>query len=230
MSDQHRLDVWVIKANRIYRNVPYAVVADRIQQGRLLPDDKVSTAGTNDWRRMADDPLLSPYLPRPVPHRADDRAEALEPVEVDFSWKSPQEEEQDDPDMIPLIDISLVLLIFFVMTAGSLIGASVVETPAAENARVRSINPKETVAVSVSMLNNQVRYFIEDEGERALTQQELLGILSQKMKEGTVVDAVVKANPWLPYETVRDLLAAMERIGIKRIQAGVRDKRADEEK
>ena len=33
------LDVWIIESNTVYREVPFTVVADWIQQGRLLEDD-----------------------------------------------------------------------------------------------------------------------------------------------------------------------------------------------
>ena len=38
-------------------------------------------------------------------------------VEFDDGWGRPHGDEDDDVDMIPLIDISLVLLIYFMMTS-----------------------------------------------------------------------------------------------------------------
>ncbi len=110
------LDVWLVDANTVYRDVPYTVVTDWVQQGRLLTDDRVRPQGTTDWLKIGDVAILAAYLPRPVP-QAEDRAEALEPVESGMSWRNRPEEEDEDVDMIPLIDVSLVLLIFFMITA-----------------------------------------------------------------------------------------------------------------
>jgi biopolymer transport protein ExbD len=230
MAERRRLDVWVVKLNRVFRNVPFTTVAERLQQGRLRPDDRVREAGTNDWHRLEQDPLLFAYLPRPEPFRADDQAEAMEAIELGLTVTKRSDTEEDDPDMIPLIDISLVLLIFFMMTAGSLITASPVETPPAESARVRVIKPKETITVSMSMANDRVHYFLGDGAEQEMSEPELLDAVSAKLREGTVVEAVVKANPWIPYERVQQLLIGLESRGVKQIQAGVREKRIEEDR
>jgi biopolymer transport protein ExbD len=135
MADKKRLlDVWVIELNTVYREVPYAVVTDWLQQGRLLADDKVRPAGGAAWHTVGKIAALTPYLPQPEPFRAEDQAEALAAVETGLEWKRPDEEEDDDVDMIPLIDISLVLLIFFMMTASVSSGFfSNIKTPGARH-------------------------------------------------------------------------------------------------
>jgi biopolymer transport protein ExbD len=118
MADKRRfLDVWIIEANTVYKEVPFTVVTDWIQQGRLLEDDMLKPSGTKEWQRIGGSADFSPYLPRALPQRVDDKAEALEPVEIGFSWKRPREDEDEEVDMIPLIDVTLVLLIFFMITA-----------------------------------------------------------------------------------------------------------------
>jgi biopolymer transport protein ExbD len=109
-------------------------VSDWIQQGRLLPEDRARPAGKGSWYALSAIPALAPYFPRPEPHRAEDQAEALERVEVGFSWKRRHRSEEDDPDMIPLIDVSLVLLVFFMMTAAIQTGLfSPIDTPQARH-------------------------------------------------------------------------------------------------
>src|SRR5262245_18873215 len=136
MADKRRaLDVWVVETGTVYREVPFTVVTDWIQQGRLLPDDKARPAGKGGWYRLADIPAFAVYLPKPEPFRAEDQAEALEPVEAELpSRRHRRDYEEDDPDMIPLIDISLVLLIFFIMTAVVQVGIfSPIATPPAKH-------------------------------------------------------------------------------------------------
>jgi biopolymer transport protein ExbD len=133
-TKQRQLDVWIVEMNTVYREVPFVVVTDWLQQGRLLGDDCVRLTGSKKWHTIKAVPALGPYVPKAEPQRAEDRAEALEPVELGLDWHRAGEEEDDDVDMIPLIDISLVLLIFFMMTAS--VGSemfSAIATPAAEH-------------------------------------------------------------------------------------------------
>jgi biopolymer transport protein ExbD len=136
MAEKRReLDVWILQTNTVYRKVPYTVITDWIQEGRLLAEDRVRAAGTEKWHQLGKVPALAAFLPRAEPFRAEDKAEALEPVEVGVQWHTGRRgDDDDDVDMIPLIDISLVLLIFFMMTATVATGLlSPIQTPAAKN-------------------------------------------------------------------------------------------------
>jgi biopolymer transport protein ExbD len=134
MAEKRReLDVWIVQTNSVYRRVPYSVVTDWIQEGRLLAEDKVRAAGGDKWHLLGNVPALAAFLPQAEPHPIEDRAEALEPVEAGFDWTAGRpEDEEGDVDMIPLIDVSLVLLIFFMMTAAISSGIlSPIKTPGA---------------------------------------------------------------------------------------------------
>jgi biopolymer transport protein ExbD len=129
-TKQRVLDVWILESNTVYRLVPFTVVTDWIQQGRLLADDRVRPVGKEAWYPIGKVAALAAYLPRTEPLRVEDQAEALAPVELDVQLPKTVEAEDDEVDMIPLIDVSLVLLIFFVMTAAVQTGMiSPVNTP-----------------------------------------------------------------------------------------------------
>jgi hypothetical protein len=135
MADKKRLlDVWIVEINQVYREVPFSVVTDWLQQGRLLAEDRVRLAGGTQWHVVDKVPGLVPFLPKAEPLAAEDRAEALEPVDLGFAPTRRVEDEDEDVDMIPLIDISLVLLIFFMMTATVSSGfLSTINTPGAKH-------------------------------------------------------------------------------------------------
>lgn len=152
-------DVWFVAADTVYKGVPYSVVADWTQEGRLAPADKVRPAGTTvPWLTVSDHELLSDYLPRPTAAKVvpaspkpaapveeiavaevlgealaasaaaavpDEHAELPEPEPP----RKVRAEEDDEVDMIPLIDISMVLLVFFIMmrAAGALAPVEVPE-------------------------------------------------------------------------------------------------------
>src|SRR6266478_3979856 len=123
-------DIWIVESNTVYREVPFTVVTDWLQQGRLLTSDKAKPSGTGDWRELGQLPDMAAFLPQREAHRAEDVAEALEPVELEMSWRRPVGDDDQDVDMIPLIDVSLVLLIFFMMT--STVGALAPNIPMPE--------------------------------------------------------------------------------------------------
>src|SRR5436190_16687172 len=134
MTEKRRfIDVWLVESNTVYKEVPFAVVTDWVQQGRVLETDMWKPSGTANWFPFGGKNDFAPYFPQPEPDRTEDQAEALEPVHVEFTYKRPREEEDDEVDMIPLIDVSLVLLVFFMLSATTAGMAAFVRTPDVEN-------------------------------------------------------------------------------------------------
>jgi biopolymer transport protein ExbD len=137
MAEKRRfLDVWLVEPNTVYREVPFAVVTDWVEQSRLVPDDMIRPSGTAQWFRVGDSPDFKPYVPQADTYQIEDESEALESVNMDFTFKKRGDEEDDDVDMIPLIDVSLVLLVFFMLTATTAVALSGIITPAAVNGLV----------------------------------------------------------------------------------------------
>ena len=55
MADKREvLDVWIVESNTVYKEVPFSVVSDWVQQGRLLEDDKLNSSGKKEWARVGD--------------------------------------------------------------------------------------------------------------------------------------------------------------------------------
>src|ERR1051326_458311 len=147
-------DVWLAQGKTVYRDVPYEVVTDWLQQGRLLGDDRIRPAKTEEWFQIDKVPAFAAYIPRIDPLRTDEKAEALEPLETAFAWgKKGGEEEEGDPDMIPLIDVSLELLIFFMMTSSvsAVISSIAVPEIKKEYAELTPESPR-TISVQIALL------------------------------------------------------------------------------
>lgn len=235
MAEKRKLlDVWILETKTVYRDVPYNVVTDWVQEGRLLESDMLRPSGTQDWLPLASMPELAVYLPKPDLYRAEDKAEALEPVEVDFSWKQPSPEEEGDVDMIPLIDVSLVLLLFFMMTA-SVVAPGLVNTPEtrygnqmASDQRMLSINITKAIdGTPLYALAQGDQVPTKEDSE--LSEAQLLQHLDQRLKaEPEPVDVNVKADRDLLYEVVKQLVVALEiRRGqhlIRRVYTGVSER------
>src|SRR5947209_1875871 len=103
---QNYFDVWITETNTGYRKVPFSVVTDWLQQGRLLAEDMVCVAGTNKFVPLGEVSAFAAYLPKAELYRVEDKAEALEPVHADYAWTRVRHDEEEDVDMIPLIDVS----------------------------------------------------------------------------------------------------------------------------
>jgi len=238
MADKRRfLDVWIVDRNMVYREVPYTVITDWVQQSRLLADDKVRPSGTVEWQPLGSLPAFAVYLPKVEPFRAEDEAEALEPVQIDFSWKPGRGEADDDVDMIPLIDISLVLLIFFMMTATVGAGVnSLIRTPTVEYKHLL-VKP-EMIWIGINNAEKGPVYAI-GKGETGtedlitdLKENEVLQHLNAKIKN-QLVDVRVAADSELPYEVVKKMAVELEKrrpkdikatAGVRKIYAEVREK------
>jgi biopolymer transport protein ExbD len=210
------LDVWIVESNTVYKEVPFTVVIDWVQQGRLLEDDKMKPTGTKEWQRLGDSPDFTPYLPQADPGRPEDEAEAMEPVVLDFEFKKPHFEEDDDVDMIPLIDVSLVLLVFFMLTASAAGAIAFVETPETENGEVVTdsnslrvdINRDPTDHSPVFALGVGVRPATKEDSD--LTAAELLEHLRTRLNRTKgEVELVINAHKDLPAKFARDLLVSL---------------------
>ncbi|AWM37920.1 Biopolymer transport protein ExbD/TolR [Gemmata obscuriglobus] len=173
-------DVWFVTANTVYKAVPYNVVADWTAQGRLGRTDKVRPAGTEvPWVSVGKHELLADYVARPSPATAVPASPAAaparhqEPDAADAPAERPNEavelpdpeprgrvrrpEDDDEVDMIPLIDISMVLLVFFIMIQAS--GAlAPIDVPEMKYAGQLTGDP-DAVTITVDKLNAESVYY-----------------------------------------------------------------------
>lgn len=234
------LDVWLTDGNVVYKEVPFTVVIDWIQQGRLLEEDQVKPAGTEKWFKIASSKALAAYLPKPAPFAAEDRAEALEPVDVDFSYKRPHEEGEDDPDMIPLIDVSLVLLVFFMMTATVIVTSNNLQVPDIRYPGMLD-NPSYTMWIGIERVvgedgRDRPPKFSYGVGtspappeNQGLTEAEVVQKLGDALRQrNELIDLRIAADKQLPAEVVMSLTAVLENLRpsyIRNIRAEVNEKK-----
>jgi biopolymer transport protein ExbD len=240
-------DVWFVSANTVYKGVPYNVVADWVQQGRLAPADMVRPAGTSvAWGKVQDNEFLSDYIPRPTAAKAvradsppatvavaSPGSEALveavevteeaagETVELPDPEPPPRRthaDEDDDVDMIPLIDVSMVLLVFFIIirAAGAL---APVDVPEMRYAGELSADP-EAITINIDKLNeNDVYYSVRKGQESPTPEHDKLETPEYAMR---AVDELLQSalrppevrvacRKDLPRERVRELVPELEK-------------------
>jgi biopolymer transport protein ExbD len=209
------LDVWIVESNTVYREVPYTVVTDWVQQGRLLEDDRLKPSGSAQWIRLGDTNAFASFLPKVEPFRVEDQAEALEPVQVDFTWKRRRSDEDDDVDMIPLIDISLVLLIFFMMTAAVGGAGTLIATPQAQY-KLLSSDP-EIIWVGITLdKDKQPEYTMGKgeggQGESFASRDELIKAMEKMLQEPRQPTKIsIRGDHRVPFDVVRDMTVQLGR-------------------
>jgi biopolymer transport protein ExbD len=115
--------------------------------------------------------------------------------------------------MIPLIDISMVLLVFFMMTAQELLTASPIPSPTAANCLAIS----NTGVLHIGMGDapgGKIEYFLKQDYKTPLTEQNALKIIEDDFRvvARSQIKVIITASGKLPYERVQDLTLALERM------------------
>jgi biopolymer transport protein ExbD len=211
-------NVWLVQPNTVYRGVPYTVVCDWIQEGRLLGRDCVRTPGAPAWEYLDAHPLFTPYFGGNGLPTAQDAAEALEPIEIDFGPKKPPEEEDDEVDMIPLIDISMVLLVFFMMTAQNLMTQAPFKIPTVQMSEIADQKGNVVISVRVDPDDPEKRkivYHFKENITDKFTEQEVLDkVKAEKAERGTNLKILLQVETTIAFERVQSLMMGLESMGL----------------
>lgn len=230
-----QFDVWLVRANRVYQAVPYEVVADWLQQGRVTATDRARVDGTEPWQDVSAVPGLAVYLPQRSPLPVDDGAEALEPVELGIVIRHRRGDDDDDVDMVPLIDISLVLLIFFMMTATVAVAGSRVIVPESQYAMLISGPSMLSIGMDLGPDGQPVYSFSAGEtaplpADDNLSADAVIERVRLKLRgreAGQSIGVRVAAHHKLPFEAVQKFagrLSLLRKEGLADIKAEVQER------
>jgi biopolymer transport protein ExbD len=212
-----KFDVWFVAADQVYRAVPWSVVTGWAEQGRLAKSDRVRPAGTESaWVKIEDHPGISGFLFDPAKHTGD----ALGPVELDLGERPRRAEaEDDDVDMIPLIDISLVLLVFFMMTT-VVSSMSPVDVPDMKYAQELA-KETDSLSIHIDKLKDSKEHFYalhigekgpSPEDNNLLTIGELMTRLDKRLAERREPPEVrVACHKKLPRDLVRQVTLELDK-------------------
>ena len=123
--------------------------------------------------------------------------------------KDGHDEDLVDINVVPLVDVMLVLLIIFMVTAPLSIGGIKVALPKTK-AKTMSV-PEERVVLSVS---KKGRYFIEDsEVPRANLEQKMAAIFEFRKEK----NLFIRADRGVQYGAVVDAMSAAKLSGVQKI-------------
>lgn len=114
-----------------------------------------------------------------------------------------------DINMTPLIDVMLVLLVIFIITAPLLSGRIAVDLPKLDTPPAHQTLKR----LSVSIQKDQ-RIFL---GERPVTLAQLEARFNEASKTGSEMELQIRADTAVPYGRVAQVMAAAQKAGLSRI-------------
>ncbi|WP_221798342.1 protein TolR [Oceanobacter mangrovi] len=127
---------------------------------------------------------------------------------------APKRRPMADINVVPYIDVMLVLLIIFMVTAPMLVQSVPVNLPQVE-ATPTEIEPDDnTLIVAV---DREGRYFLErEEGEpAAMTLAQVQGYIQKVKTEVATTRVMVRGDDQVPYGKVVALLGGLQAIGLQ---------------
>jgi biopolymer transport protein ExbD len=223
MAKPNTFDVWFLTADQVYKGVPFEVVAGWVDTGRVSADDKVRPSGaTTPWVRIAEHPLLADYRAPKVAMATTtgDASAPVDPPEPEMGHRKMAEDMDDDPDMIPLIDISLVLLVFFMMTT-AVSALSPVDVPAISVGSELS-QDVDALTVQIELRENGEVYYALRVGDQPIAKEN--NNLATISELNARMDAVL-ANVSRPPEVRIACQKKVKHIQVRQVVEQVLDKR-----
>ena len=129
-----KYELRVASLKRTYAAVPLETLVRLAAEGRLSPQDEVRAVGSETWAPVTDVPALAAGMPT--------RGEAVAEIEFELDadgggWtplKRADDSAEATMDMAPMIDVTFLLLIFFMLT-NSLANPSPMVVPEAVHGR-----------------------------------------------------------------------------------------------
>lgn len=120
------------------------------------------------------------------------------------------EEIVSEINIIPLVDISLVLLIIFMVTANYIMSPSItIDLPQASHAK--QVQPDDTVTINIS---REGPVYIENE---LVTSAELRKRMKSKFQDNRDMAVIISADRNVNFKSVVNILDLLSEIGISRL-------------
>jgi biopolymer transport protein ExbD len=220
------MELKVVSLGRVYGPVPVDKLVQLAQQGRISAEDLVRPVGTETWYRADEVPALAASLLQPslvlsteggpaVDLAADaDSLRAILPV------KKPGEDLE--MDMAPMIDVTFLLLIFFMLT-NSLANPSPMDVPTAVHGRGVTLEGQQLVLV-----DGQGGYFlgesISEENRAASLESLIQEVRANADASRAPMDVIVNAHKKSNYLQIRELVEQLGSVqGLGEIMLGVEE-------
>ena len=123
--------------------------------------------------------------------------------------RSPASQPMSDINMTPLIDVMLVLLVIFMITAPLMTTSLKLDLPKTEGAR-----PSDAPLFIAVAINEQGQMFVGDE---AVTSEQLLQRARDAARRDPATEVQLRADSRVPYGRVAELIGLVQDAGLSRV-------------
>ena len=120
-----------------------------------------------------------------------------------------QPQPMSDINMTPLIDVMLVLLVIFIITAPLMTSSLRLDLPKAEGGR-----PSEAPAFIALAIDEQGRLFVGDE---VLAKAQVAERVREAAQRNPATEVQLRADRKVPYGQVAELIGLLQEAGLSRI-------------
>ena len=133
------------------------------------------------------------------------------------SFRSNRRRAMSDINVVPYIDVMLVLLIIFMATAAS-VNPGIVNLPTVGGAKTQTLPP---IFLSVDA-NENITVKREGESSQTLSRLELGAFARTQAEKSADQPVVIAADKSVKYEVVMDVMAKLKENGVKRVGLAVK--------
>ena len=123
--------------------------------------------------------------------------------------RNPGSRPMSDINMTPLIDVMLVLLVIFMITAPLMTSSLKLDLPKTEGAR-----PSDAPQFIAVAINEQGQMFVGDE---AVTAEQLLQRAREAARRDPLTEVQLRADSRVPYGRVAELIGLVQDAGLSRV-------------
>ena len=133
------------------------------------------------------------------------------------SFRSNRRRAMSDINVVPYIDVMLVLLVIFMVTAAS-VNPGIVNLPTVGGAKIQTLPP---IFLSVDA-NENITIKREGEASQTLSRVELGAFARTQAEKSADQPVVLAADKSVKYEVVMDVMAKLKENGVKRVGLAVK--------
>lgn len=212
MSQNEPETLWSLRkkgSQKVYSKIPFPKVKAWILEGRIDPDDLLSKE-SGQWVSAASIAELAAFF---APDSLG--AEVISSEDVGFAWRDKENQEEEVAvDMTSMIDVTFLLLIFFMVTATFAINQTKdVRVPSSSS--TVSNKPEKILVVVDSEEKISV---CSDKGTRAVRIEELQAFLKEEVQRTRQEDIMVAGDRSIRYDFFIRVLDCVSHAGIQNIK------------
>ena len=220
----------IVSQNKLMGPLPLDVLVQMAAEGRICAEDLVRPGGSRTWLHVTEVPELAARLAAsPVAEPSpplDDDADLAEAGDARAPLRIGRRRRYEEAamDMAPMIDVTFLLLIFFMLT-NSLANQAAMAVPEAVHGRGVNLEGRQLVLV-----DQNGTYYLGDTADEKSAADSLDALVAEVQKNAqaseVALDVIVSAHRDVKHRHVRQLLEGLATVeGLGEILLGVEEKR-----